>query len=321
MQFVQPDVNFEYGDSIKLGKIIRSGRFCLGKYTNKLEQHFQKKFDVKHAIACANATSGLLIALKALGLNGTVALPAFTWPSTLYALECNSLSPLYMDVDMLAWNMQRPPKFIVNNGVILDEIVAAVPVDTFGNGCNCEFDGPIVYDAAHSYGVTGLGKRGIVEVVSLSFTKLITGMQGGIILTDNSDLEKDMREYARLSAKLCEVNAYIALKEIKKFQERVETRKRIIDSYIKNLKVEYNTQSINEGSVSSTFCILLNTTEQRDKIAGVLMDNKVEVKIYYKPLIAGLPNTDNIYSRIISLPVYKKMGDKVEWLCSLINGA
>jgi hypothetical protein len=85
-------------------KSIESGNVCKGKYVYKLERMFERKFDVKHAIACNTCTSGLIIALKVLyGGEYTVhdsmfvGLPAFTWFSTGYAVECNGLEKEWFD--------------------------------------------------------------------------------------------------------------------------------------------------------------------------------------------------------------------------------
>ncbi|MHA1233172.1 MAG: DegT/DnrJ/EryC1/StrS family aminotransferase [Candidatus Helarchaeota archaeon] len=98
IQFSKPDVKLTQDDMKKIQTSIESGWFCNGKYVQELEKHFRDKFKVKYAIACSNCTSGLIIAFKVLDIkNKDVAIPVFTWPSTLFAIECNENYPIFRD--------------------------------------------------------------------------------------------------------------------------------------------------------------------------------------------------------------------------------
>jgi len=321
LRFAKPDVKLSGKELDEIERIIKSGWFCEGKYIEQLEDYFRTTCNVKYTISCSSATQGLIIALKAANItNKTVALPAFTWPSTLYALECNNCTPYFTDIDLNTWNMLKPTKFIIRNKIIANEIEVLVPIDTFGNQVCLKDERPTIIDAAHGFGLSNLGKRGLAEVVSFSFTKQICGMQGGIILTDDTNLAEEAGELRRLSAKMCEINALIILSEIKRYPEKRFEKERIIDLYRYYLDVEYREQKLNKGSNISTYCILLEP-EKRDRVVQKLKENNIEVKVYYKPLVEGLPNTDFVYSRIISLPVYLEMEDEIPRICKLVNEA
>lgn len=337
IQFNKPEINLTTSDMKKLQQSINSGWFCNGEYVQELERHFIERFNVKHAIACASCTSGLIVAVKALGIkNGIVMMPAFTWPSTKYAINCNDNIPLWCDIDLKSWDMD--PK-LCDNGDLASQHDKSygftkwwdcqISVDIFGNESYIPFirNGhkiPTIYDAAHGYGLDNLGHRGDIEVVSLSFTKPITSMQGGMILTNRDDLVMEIDELVRLSAKLTEVNAYIALKSIENYDENIKTKVGIRQLYhdtLYKLGVEYKSQYVSSNSNYSTFSITFNTKKKRDAVAKAFRKNDIEVKIYYEPLFKGLPNTDKIYNRIISLPTYKEMEDEVPRICKIINEA
>lgn len=312
--FAQPSIELDQSDLENIKKSINSGWFHNGKYIQELEKHFREKFNVKYAIACANATSGLIIAFKALNIESkVVAIPSFTWPSTEYAIRCSNNIPLWCDINLDTWN--------VNLDSIKDiKVDAIMPVDVFGNNSYIEDNSlPVIYDAAHGYGIENLGNRGNIEVISLSFTKMITGMQGSLILFNNDNLYEKIRELVNLSAKLCEVNAFIALKSIKNYKYKLKISRKIIKEYKDLIEIPYKIQKVNDGWNCSVFSILLKTTEKRDKLVSLFKKNEIEIKQYYKPLIKGLPNTDNIYSRIISLPVYETIVPKISKICNLIN--
>jgi len=328
LQFAKPSVKLTDKDLAEIKAIVASGWFCEGKYVEEFEDYFKKTYNVKYAISCSSATQGLIITLKAANISHTtVALPAFTWPSTLYAIECNGCEPFWIDIDINTWNITDAPEFVTFESktlrpqrIIGKEITAILPVDIFGNRAYIKDDRPVIYDAAHSFGVSGLGKRGIAEVVSFSFTKPVTSMQGGVILTDDDDIYYAAWEFRRLTAKMCEINALIGLKEIARHEEKLFERKRLIDLYRYYIDVPYTEQVIEIDSNYSTYSLLFEK-EKRDRIADAFRKNNIEVKIYYDPLVSGLQNTDYIYNHIISLPLHAEVEDVIVDICKIINEA
>ena len=311
--FVKPGINLGI-ELNEVDKIIKSGQFCLGDYTNRLENSIRNMYKAKYAIACCNATNGLIIAFKAVGIkNMKVGIPAFTWPSTLYALECNNNTPVFFDIDRDTWTMD-----LHSNKEKVDAIIA---VDTFGNPSYIESDVPVIYDAAHSFGAYSIGNRGIVEVMSFSFTKPLVAMQGGIILTSDDKVYEEAKELVRLSAKICEVNALVGLNNMRSYIVRLHDNMKIIGMYKNLIKVPYECQHYNVNGNFSTFAILLENKEKRDNVYNQLKKEGVETKVYYEPLATGFKNTDEIFSKIMCLPVYKNMVLEIPKICKIINGA
>lgn len=291
----------------EIRKIVEGGQVVNGEYTDTLERVIMINTGVKHVIACANCTSGLIIALKAVGIEEkVVALPAFTWYSTGYAVGCTNNKLFYCDVNMDTW-------LIEDDYTYADVIIA---VDTFGNQANVITDKPVIYDAAHGYGLPNLGHRGLVEVISLSFTKVTTGMQGGIILTNSDEIAERVRNMVHRYAKLCEINALVAFNSIRNYEKNRGIRQEIIDEYRWCIKVPYREQVIPEYTNNSVYSIMLDTNEERDDIARKLSKNDIGYKIYYEPLMLRT-NAHDIYSRIISLPVHQYID--VERVCEVIN--
>ena len=146
-------------------------------------------------------------------------------------------------------------------------------------------------------------------------------MQGGMILTNNSEIYDKINELVDLSAKMCEVNAFIALKEIEKYPVKKERRLDIINKYRKYIKVPITEQRIEYATNYSTYSILFESNSKRSKIVELFKENGIEQKVYYEPLIYGLENTDNVYSRILSLPTYPSVAKHIKFICNLINKA
>ncbi len=297
IRFGSPDINITDKLMRDIKEILKCGWVSIGEAVDTLEAHFTKKFHVKHAIACSCATTGLIIAVKAAGWkNDTVLMPAFTWPSTLYALECNGNKPLFLDINKDSW-LAEDDKHNVD--------YKRIHVDIFGNQCRPDSElekNDIIIDAAHGYGLPKLGQRGLAEVVSLSFTKILTATEGGMILTNDDELAETAYDLRRLSGRMEEINALIALNSIMVYKSK--PRHDIVFKYIENIEVPHSLQRIPEHTNKSVFSIMFNDSATRNAVMMELARLGVETKVYYDPLVSGLPNTDYVYSRILSLPIH-----------------
>lgn len=317
IQYHKPNLDITQDDLGKIADILNSGWVSIGKYVNEVEEYFRSQYSVKHAIACSCATQGLIIAIKSAGWkNKRIAVPSFTWPSTIYAIEANiDNKPIFCDIkrDTLNMDLQTINK---------DSYDAVISVDIFGSASKVETDKPVIYDAAHGFGLKNLGHRGLAEVVSFSFTKTVTATEGGIILTQDDTIAEIAYELRRLSARMEEVNALILLKSIKDFDKNTQRKKEIYGQYKRLLKFDYCEQKLSEDSNFSVFPIILKENAIRNAIVQEFNKKGIEYKIYYQPLVEGLPVTDWIYNHILCLPIYPKLTDnEVHEICETANHA
>jgi len=310
--FHKMNLNVELTDLIRIEQILNRGQVVNGIYTQKIEDYFKEIHGVPHAIACANCTSGLVIAAQAAEWYGNkIAIPSFTWPSTRYAVDSVGGHFLHTDINPNTWCMDRIPK----------TADSAIIVDTFGNQAWIETDKPVIYDAAHGYGLPDLGHRGIAEVVSLAMTKAVTGMQGGIILTHDDALATKIRYRVKMFSKITEINAYIALTQAPKFNEDLKRRFETVNMYCDMLDDPYDLQTIPKKTNLSVFAIKLPSMGKRNRVRLALKKLDMEIKIYYTPLRTGLDNTDELYSRILALPTWDGVEKYIPKICKAINEA
>ena len=299
-------------------QILYNGWVSNGAWCENLERYFKKNCNVKYAFTCSNATTGLIMAVKAAGWeNMNINIPAFTWPSTKYAVECNGGNYEYVDINKKSWvseiNISDVDAYYDNKKYIL--------VDTFGYQTELDsLHNPdnVIIDAAHGFDLPGLGHRGLAEVVSFSHTKLVTGGEGGIILTNDDILASKLHLMRRMYGRMSEINAYIAIKSIFRYNRNKPKLEKIIDKYINELNFPFKTQSRGFTN-NSVFAITFENKEKRDKAVKAMEDNDIEVKVYYEPLVKGLPNTDYVFDRILALPVYVEMIDKQDFIITTLN--
>lgn len=313
VQFGSPNIN-AHALRTEIEGILLSGWVSIGEYVEALESYFKKEFHMKHAIGTNCATTGLIIALKAAGWQDrhAINLPAFTWPSTLYAVNCVAGEPIFHDIDPDTWLMKEPHH---NHGKVL-------LVDTFGSMAE-HFEGfdhrNTIIDAAHGFGNPHLGKRGIAEVVSLSFTKVVMGMEGGMILTDDDELAETATELRRLSGRMGEINALIAMDSIRNYDPSVAQF--AINHYKKSITVPYKCQKVLNDTSNSVFSLRFETSTVRDAIRIALEKKGIETKVYHEPLQKGHPESEKLYNTILSLPVHSDAYAVQDDIIEIINMA
>ena len=158
-----------------------------GPLVQKFEKEIAKRLKVKNYVAVSNGTIALQMAIKALGLNGEIIVPAFTWIATVSAIKWERCKPVFCDVDSKTLNID----INLIEGLITEKTVAIMPVHVFGNPCNViEIDKiakkhklKVIYDAAHAMGATLNNKSimdfGDISATSSHATKLLNTAEGG----------------------------------------------------------------------------------------------------------------------------------------------
>jgi dTDP-4-amino-4,6-dideoxygalactose transaminase len=266
----------------RIDELFEKGQITNGIHCRRLEQWFMDYYHVKYAIATCNCTQGLIIALSAVYQQyrptAQVHTPAFAWYSTQRALESQGFVPVWEDIDPETWIMEGR-----------DNFDCALPVHTFGNTAQCHAR-RIIYDGAHTVGAR-LPDVGDATVFSLAPTKIITSIEGGMVITDNDLLAANITALRDKTCRLSEIhaifgNAYLKhLKEVMLWKLKCNTLYRAAKIGIMQVcACDYNMNTIG----------VLN--------AKLKIPPSIETRKYYEPLIHGLKNTDLVYNRITCLP-------------------
>ncbi|WP_422316487.1 DegT/DnrJ/EryC1/StrS family aminotransferase [Prosthecobacter sp.] len=172
-----------------------------GKYAQEFEAAVSKFLGVKHCIAMCNATVGLEIAIRSLGLSGEVIVPSFTFIATAHALQWQEITPVFCDIDPVTHNID-PAKV---EALITPRTTAIMGVHLWGRGCDVEalqriadkHGLKLLFDAAHAFGCSHNGQMtggfGNVEVFSFHATKFINSFEGGMVTTNDDELALRLR--------------------------------------------------------------------------------------------------------------------------------
>lgn len=175
--------------------VLRSDRLALGPRTAEFEELFAKAIGAKYALAVNSGTSGLHLAVRALGLGpgDEVITTPFSFIASSNCILFEGATPVFVDADERTFNID--PSLI--EAAITPKTKAILPVHVFGE---CADMDPImaiarkhglfvIEDACEAIQATYKGQTvgtfGDVAVYGFYPNKQITTGEGGMIVTND----------------------------------------------------------------------------------------------------------------------------------------
>jgi dTDP-4-amino-4,6-dideoxygalactose transaminase len=311
-----------------------------GPLVRELEEAVAARLDVRHAVAVSSCTSGLLLSLRALRLSGRVVLPSFTFSASAHAVAWNGLEPVFAECDRATFQVDPADleaRVAACDGVLATHVFGA-PCDVERVTAAADTARvPVVFDAAHALGTKRRGEPiggfGDAEVFSLSPTKPVVAGEGGMVTTDRDDVAEAVRigrDYANpgdydtrfigLNARMSELHAALALESLHEIDENQRRRRAVAARYRAGLSElpGITPQAVDEGDESSykDFTVIIDEEFglRRDTLGRALLADGVDTRRYFDPPVhrhqmyahlppVPLPVTDDVASRVISLPM------------------
>jgi len=172
-----------------------------GPLVQELERRIADRLGVKHCVAMCNGTIALEIAIRALGLEGEVIVPSYTFVATAHALHWQAITPVFADIDPATHNLD--PDAV--RRMITPRTTGIIGVHLWGRAAPVaelqaiadEHGLQLMFDAAHGFdcrhGARKLGGFGRCEVLSFHATKVFNTFEGGAVLTDDDTLAETMQ--------------------------------------------------------------------------------------------------------------------------------
>jgi perosamine synthetase len=197
----RPDLN---GNEAKYAlDAIQSGWIGTGPFIKQFEQEFARLSGVRAAIACANGTVALHLALLAMGLQpgDEVIVPSFTYVATANAVRFCGAEPVFVDIDPDTWCIDSA----CAEKAITPRTKGIIPVDLYGHPADLDAVNRlaaahglwVVEDAAEAALAKYKGRPvgGLANVTTFSFhiTKVFTSGEGGAVTMDDATVEAFIR--------------------------------------------------------------------------------------------------------------------------------
>lgn len=198
-----PLLRLDFGAEEKqaVAEVLASGALVQGERVARFEAAIAARVGRKHAVAVANGTAALELAVNAAGVRAgdEVLVPDMTWPSPGHAVLLAGAVPVLVDIDAAEWNSGAEAFAAART----PHTKAAVVIDQFGAPARVEEIAKalpgvvIIEDAACAIGST-LGNRacgsfGLISCLSFHPRKVVTTGEGGMCLTDDDALADRLR--------------------------------------------------------------------------------------------------------------------------------
>ena len=249
-------ITFPFIDGADVNAVNKAVRFGWGKrcYDEifKLEDSFRKLFNFKYAFATSSCTGALHIGLKSIDLkkNDEVILPDCTWISCSNAIEYLGAKPIFADIKKDTWCIDP----IDVEKKITKKTKAILCVHLYGNVCEMnkllkikqKYNLKLIEDCAEALGAKynnlPVGSFSDFAVFSFHGTKLVTGGEGGIFVTNTKEISNNFKKYHNMGTsaqetryffhntigfkyKISNIQAALINSQLKKVQKFIQKRK------------------------------------------------------------------------------------------------
>lgn len=346
---IEPVVGDEELENIRA--VLDSGYMTQGPYAAEFESEFADRVDADHAITATSCTTGLEMVLEAMGVGAgdEVIVPDFTHPASANAVVHVGAEPVIVDVDRRTYNVDTDAV----EAAVTDDTAAVMPVSWGGQPLDHE---PlqriadehgllVVEDAAcaagASYDGTPVGSQFDASVFSFHPRKVLTTGEGGMVTTDDDDLEETMRRiknfgtnphrsdvgFERASAtnfRLSDILAAVGVAQLEKTDEIIGRRREIAHHYTDLLADVDGVVPPHEPDGAEhtyqSYCVYVDAGDEaiRDSLIGTLADRDIETQIGTFALhetaafgdarrVGELSNATALARNLLTLPVAHSM--------------
>lgn len=318
----------------------------------ELEEKIKKYLEVSNVIIMNNGTIPIQIALKILGNNGEIITTPFSYVATTASIVWENCSPVFVDI--------HPEYLTIDEtkieAAITPKTTAILATHVFGNPCHVraiesiakKHNLKVIYDAAHSFGVTYEGKSifdyGDVSTCSFHATKLFHTGEGGALFCNDGLLNHKMfysHNFGHngpldfhglgVNGKISELSAAMGLAVLPYIDEIIKSRIDVVGFYTEHLDfAKLRTIKIRENTTwnYSYYPILLESESKLLEVQKALNASEIFPRRYFYPSLNTIdftkgqfmPISEDVASRVMCLPLYAGLTEEeLEQITKIIN--
>lgn len=317
-----------------------------GQYIGRFEQAMAEACGAAHGVAVMNGTVALHLALAVLGVGpgDEVIVPALTFVATANAVTYTGATPVLVDSRPDDWNMD--PALL--EGLITPATKGVIAVHLYGHPADMNAINEVaarrglwvVEDAAEAHGARvrqpdgqwkAVGGLSTMGCFSFYGNKIITTGEGGMVLTDDAELDRRLRllrdhgmDPARpywhpilgYNYRMTNLQAAMGAAQMERFDQVVAAKRRLGRLYAQGLAdVPGLTLAPEMPWAQSVFWMYGVLVDEgfglgRDQLAQALRDAGVDTRPFFIPLNLmppyqggpAMPVAEGLAARGLSLP-------------------
>ncbi len=337
-----------------------------GPYVKKLEEKFSSFVDCKYGVTTTSGTTALHLACAAIGIkkDDQILVSSSTNMACPFAIDYCGAIPIPIDIEKETWQMDV--KKIEEK--INKKTKAIMVVHLFGHPVDMDpvlelakkYNLKIIEDCAESHGVEYKGKKvgSIGDVGAFSFfaNKTITCGEGGMVVTNSSEIGEKAKSLKNLSYgkinkfmhddigfnyRLPNISAALGLGQFENIQNVFKEKDRIYKRYKDNLK---NVKGVNIPKIMDwatkyimwVFNIYLDKSFpiSRDELTKKLKEKNIDTRDAFVPInqqkilidkyklfkADDCPNANYIMENGLYLPSGNTItNDEIDFVCQTIK--
>lgn len=232
-----------------------------GKYVKQFEEEFSKYCECEYGVACSNGTTALHLVIKALGIDegDEVLVATSTNMASAFSVYYEGALPIPVDIEKDTWQLD-PSKL---EEKITEKTKAIMVVHLFGLPVDMDpvmeiakkHNLKVIEDCAQAHGARYKGKKvgsiGDVGCFSFYANKIITAGEGGMVVTNNSEIADKARNYGNFcygkenkfmhndigyNYRIPHMSAALALGQLQRIDSILEKKEHIYQQYKKGLE-------------------------------------------------------------------------------------
>lgn len=333
----------------------------MGEKHQQLQSALINYLGVEQLDLFTNGHMALELSLQAMNLprNSEVITTPFTFASTTHAIVRNGLQPVFCDINPIDFTMDVTKI----EDLITDRTSAITPVHVYGNVCDVEeiqriadkYGLKVIYDAAHTFGVTyknkGIASFGDVSCFSFHATKVFNTIEGGAACFRDKDFGRDLYRLKNFgirgpeivdgvgaNAKMNEFCAAMGLCNLRHVNAEIAKRKAVVERYVERLSgtdgIQLNPVQEDVKPNYAYFPAVFDEKvfgASRNEVFDALAEEGIGARKYFYPLtnsfdcfhgkydVNQTPVALHISKRVLTLPLYADLAlEDVDRICNII---
>jgi perosamine synthetase len=286
------------------------------KYQTRFEEAFAAFAGRRRAISLPSCTSGLHLALLALGVGpgDEVVVPDVTWIATSAPVSYVGATPVFADFDPASWCITAESVA----AVLTPKTKAVIVVDLYGNMpdldpildlCRAR-NIAVIEDAAEAAGATYKGRPagsfGAFSAFSFHGSKTLTTGEGGILLLDDEAVYREcltQRDHGRTPGdlmfwnrkighkyRMSSMQAALGLAQLERLPELIARKRAIFDWYRGALGtlpgITLNSEAADVRNVYWMVTVLVDPKLgwTKEKLVPALREQNIDCRPFFYPL-------------------------------------
>jgi dTDP-4-amino-4,6-dideoxygalactose transaminase len=306
-------------DEAALVRVIRSNWITMGEQVRAFERDFAALHGADDAVAVNSCTSGLHLALDALGIGkgDEVIVPSLSFVATANTVVYTGAQPVLVDIEsaevpLISTAAAEAMCSSRTRAVIVMHYAGAVVDAQAWRDLARRHGLYLIEDSAHAVGRSRGPIFGDIAVFSFYGNKNMTTAEGGMIVASDSGLLERMRRarahgmtsttaerlYARAATydvrslgynyRMSELNAALGVVQLPKLDDWNERRRSLVQAYHSALQSRHDDLLLplagHAPSSHHILPILLPGGTDRARIMGLLHERGVQTTIHYPPI-------------------------------------